>query len=301
MQKTNEQIAMRVSWNSIFANILLSAGKLAAGFYGHSAAMISDAIHSLSDILSTGVVIVGIKLAARESDENHQYGHERLECVAAIILSVMLLLTGAGIGLSGLKTVFGGDYSRLAIPGLSALIAAVVSIVVKEGMYWYTRSAAKKINSSVLMADAWHHRSDALSSIGSFAGILGARMGYPVLDSVAAILICAVVIKAAVEIFIGAVKKMTDRSCDEEMCGKIRALILAQSGVLSIDLLRTRLFSDRIFVDVEIASDGNATLYESHAIAQCVHDAIELEFPAVKHCMVHVNPAPTKKNVPRTT
>lgn len=300
-QSTNDQIALRVSWNSIFANIVLAAGKLAAGVFGHSAAMISDAMHSITDVLSTCVVIVGIRLAGRAPDKDHQYGHERLECVAAIILSVMLFLTGVAIGYGGLKTVLSGHYSNLTVPGRSALIAAVASIVVKEGMYWYTSIAAKKINSGALMADAWHHRSDALSSIGSFAGILGARMGYPVLDSVAAILICFFVVKAAYDIFMDSIKKMTDRSCDEETSEKMKALILVQSGVLKVDTLRTRLFSDRICVDVEISADGSTPLYESHAIAQRVHDAIGLKFPAVKHCMVHVNPATPKKDIRHAT
>ena len=174
--------------------------------------------------------------------------------------------------------------------GAIALAAAILSILIKEWMYWYTRKAAKKINSGALMADAWHHRSDALSSIGAFVGILGARMGYPILDPLASVVICLFIGKAASDIFRDAIDKMVDKSCDPETLGKMRSIILEQPGVQNIDLLQTRLFGPKIYVDIEIAADGNLTLREGHEIAQRVHDAMEKEFPLVKHCMVHVNP-----------
>ena len=157
-------------------------------------------------------------------------------------------------------------------------------------MFWYTRAAAKKIDSGALMADAWHHRSDALSSVGSFAGILGARMGYPILDPIASVIICGFILKAAFEIFMDSINKMTDASCDDEVIEKIKNLTLAQNGVIKIDQLKTRLFGDKIYVDVEIQVDGDILLREAHEIAHNVHDAIENNIPKVKHCMVHVNP-----------
>lgn len=291
MNKSNEQIAMHVSRNTIIANLALSAFKLTAGLLGRSAAMLSDAVHSLSDVLSTVVVIIGVRLANQTADKEHPYGHERFESVAAIILSVLLGVTGLGIGYSGLRTILSGNSEAMSIPGLLALIAAIVSIAVKEGMYWYTKAAARRIDSGALMADAWHHRSDALSSIGSFVGILAARIGFPILDSVAALVICLFILKAAVAIFRDAIGKMTDRACGDDMEERLRALILAQPEVLGIDLLQTRIFGDKIYVDVEICADGQSPLHISHDIAHGVHDAIEKEFPKVKHCMVHVNPA----------
>ena len=290
MEKTNEQIAMRVSLNSIIVNVVLSAFKLFAGVFAQSAAMISDSIHSLSDVFSTIIVIVGIKLANQKSDKEHPYGHERFECVAAIVLAAILFATGIGIGWVGVQKVIAGNYGDLPIPGALALVAAISSVVVKEAMYWYTRIAAKKINSSALMADAWHHRSDALSSIGSFIGILGAQLGFPILDPVACIVICMFILKAAIDIFRDAVGKMTDKACDEQTSEEIRRVILSQEAVEGIDRLKTRLFGDKIYVDVEILADGSATLEQAHSIAQCVHDEIEKQFPKVKHCMVHVNP-----------
>lgn len=291
MKKSDsKQIATRVSVNTIIANVILTVFKLIAGIFAHSAAMISDAVHSASDVLSTIIVIIGVHLANKRSDADHQYGHERLECVAAVILSVMLAATGAAIGFTGIKKIAAGSYSGLAVPGMLALTAAVISVVVKECMYWYTRAAAKKINSGALMADAWHHRSDALSSIGSFAGILGARMGFPILDCVASVIISVFIIKVSADIFRDAMDKMTDKACDKALTDEIRSAVLSRDGVLGIDDLKTRQFGDKIYIDVEILADGNLSLIEAHEIAENVHSEIESRFPTVKHCMVHVNP-----------
>lgn len=291
IDKQNEKTAMRVSTVSIVVNLLLSAGKLLAGIFGRSGAMISDAVHSASDVFSTFIVIAGIRISAKKSDVNHPYGHERMECVASIILATVLMATGFGIGLGGLRTILSGKWESLAVPGVTALAAAIVSIAGKEWMYWYTRAAAKKINSGALMADAWHHRSDSLSSVGALIGIAGSRMGYPVLDPAASIVISAFIAKAAYEIFMDAVNKMVDKACAPETEDTIRRIVLEQEGVLGIDRLMTRLFGAKIYVDMEIAADGSRTLYETHGIAEQVHDAIEAHFPEVKHCMVHVNPA----------
>lgn len=287
----HKKIAMRISTLSIIVNLFLSLFKLFAGIFAHSGAMISDAIHSASDVFSTFIVMIGITLSHKSSDQDHQYGHERFECIASIILAVLLFATGLGIGKAGLDTILSGHYDTLKVPGMLALIAAIVSIAVKEWMYWITRAAAKKINSGALMADAWHHRSDALSSIGAFIGIFGARLGFPILDSVASLVICIFIAKAAYDVFKDAIDKMVDKSCDEETVNAMMKLILNEEGVLGIDDIRTRLFGCKIYVDIEIAADGNLTLHESHAIAERVHDRIEEAFVDVKHCMVHVNPA----------
>jgi len=163
-------------------------------------------------------------------------------------------------------------------------------------VFRYTIAAANKINSDALRADAWHSRSDALTSIGSFAGILGARMGFPVLDSVASVVICLFILKVALDIFQNATKKMTDKACDDETIEQMRGIALSQKDVLGVDLIKTRVFGDRIYVDMEISSDGDATLHEAHTAAQSVHDAIEAHFPKVKHCMIHVNPHSGEKS-----
>ena len=283
-------VANRVSLVTIIGNVVLSVIKLLAGIIAHSSAMISDAVHSASDVFSTFVVIIGIKLASKKPDKEHPYGHERMECVAAIVLAMVLFITGLGIGLEAVKNIIHGNYGDLQVPGVLALIAAIVSIVSKEAMYWYTRHYAKKIDSSALMADAWHHRSDAFSSIGALIGIGAPRLGYPVMDSIASLVIFVFIVKAAFDIFKDAIDKMVDHSCDEEIEKQIYECVMKNENVLGIDLLQTRVFGNKIYVDVEIQADASYTLQKAHDIAEAVHDDIEESFPKVKHIMVHVNP-----------
>lgn len=285
-----QKVANRVSVVTILGNVVLSVLKFLAGIIAHSSAMISDAIHSASDVFSTFVVMIGIKLASKKADKEHPYGHERLECVAAIILSMVLLVTGLGIGMDALEKILNGNYSSIQVPGMQALIAAVVSIIVKEGMYWYTRYYAKKIDSSALMADAWHHRSDAFSSIGALIGIGGARLGFPIMDSIASLVIFLFIAKAAFDIFKDAMDKMVDHSCDEETEKQLYECVIKNEKVKGIDVLRTRVFGNKIYVDIEIQVDASYTLQKAHDIAEEVHNDIEQNFAKVKHIMVHVNP-----------
>lgn len=283
-------IAMRVSVVSIVINLVLSLLKLLAGILAKSGAMVSDAVHSASDVFSTFVVIAGVQLAKKQPDKEHPYGHERMECVASVLLAVVLAGTGIGIGIAGIKKIASADQTALDMPGIPALAAAVISIAVKELMFHYTRHAAKQIDSDALKADAWHHRSDALSSVGAFLGILGARMGFPALDPLASVVICVFVGKAALDIFRDAVSKMLDTACPDETVAEMRQVILQNADVLGIDELKTRLFGSKIYVEVEILMAADKTLVEAHNTAEQVHDAIEAHFPHVKHCMVHVNP-----------
>ncbi len=290
MKQDYEKTAMRVSVVSIVANFILTIFKLLAGIIAHSGAMISDAIHSASDVFSTIVVIIGVKISGRESDKDHPYGHERMECVAAIVLATILAVTGLGIGYTAAGKIAGGDYTNLAIPGRLALAAAILSIMVKEGMYQYTKVNARRIDSGALMADAWHHRSDALSSVGALIGIAGSRLGFPIADPIASVVICLFIEKAAYEIFMDAVNKMVDKACEDEVEMEFMQCAKIQDGVLGVDLLHTRVFGNKIYVDIEIRVDGGKTLQEAHGIAERVHDAIEKSFPKIKHIMVHVNP-----------
>ncbi|MCM1404171.1 MAG: cation diffusion facilitator family transporter [Prevotella sp.] len=284
------QVAFRICVISLAVNFALVVYKLLTGIIGHSFAMISDALHSASDVLSTVIVMVGVKIANKQADRRHPYGHERFECVTAIILAMMLALTGGIIGYTGMTSIINGNYQTVTTPTPLALSAAVVSLVTKEIMFWVTLYYAQKIHSSSLKADAWHHRSDALSSIGSFVGILFAMLGYPIMDCVAAIVIALLILKVAVDIFIESINKMTDEACDEATETAIRTTINTVDGVRGIDLIKTRKFGDRVYVEVEIAVEQDTILLQAHAIAENVHDAIEANFPQVKHCTVHVNP-----------
>ena len=207
-----------------------------------------------------------------------------------MILAMSLIVVGIGIGISGMKNIISGKYEYLTIPGWLPLVAAIISILTKEAMFWYTKIAAEKINSTALLADAWHHRSDSLSSIGSFIGILGSRLGFPVLDSIASIIICVFILKAGYDIFKDAVKKIIDEACDDETVSRICKIAASQDGVVKVDSVKTRLFASKVYVDLEISADGDKSLREIHDIAQNVHDEIENSMDFVKHCMVHVNP-----------
>ena len=284
----DKKTANKVSILTVIINLFLSAVKFAVGIISHSQALVSDAVHSASDVVSTIAVILGINLSLKKSDSSHPYGHERIECIFSVILSMMLFATGIGIGLTAVRTIIYGN--DIIIPGKPALFAAVLSIAVKEWMYHYTKRCAVKINSSSMMADAWHHRSDALSSIGSLIGIGGAILGFPICEPVASIIICIFIAKAAYDIFMDAVNRLVDHSCSEEEIEEIKNIVLEIDGVKRIDNLMTRRFGSKVYVDLEIAQDGNLTLYQSHETAEKVHDRIEEKIKDVKHCMIHVNP-----------
>lgn len=287
--KSIVKTAVRVSTVSIILNIILSLLKLLAGIVGRSMAMLSDAIHSLSDVFGSIIVIVGVKMSKKEEDSDHQYGHERMECLASLALGAILFLTGALLIYEGIKKICTGE--DISTPGSIALIAAIISIVSKEGMYWYTKISADKINSDALRAEAWHHRSDALSSVGSLIGVAGAMLGVKILDPVMAGIIGLVIIKVSYDIAKEAVDKMVDKACDDDTVNEMKALVLSIEGVEELDLIKTRMFGTKIYVDIEISADGELLLRQSHEIAEKVHDSIERQFADVKHCTVHVNPA----------
>ena len=298
---TNEQIntklnqqdfqaaATKVSVISMATNVILTVAKFAAGVIAHSGAMISDAVHSASDIFSGLIVLIGVRISSKAPDDKHPYGHERFECVAALLLSGILALVGGTIGVNAVKDIIGGRVQEA--PGILALVAAVVSIVTKETLFWYTRGYAKKYRSTALHAEAWHQRSDALSSIGALIGIAGARMGVPVMEPVASLIIALFILRVAVRIFRDAIDQMVDHSASEETEAAFRETAMEQPGVQGVELLRTRMFGNRVYVDLEIAADPGLSLAAAHEIAERVHDAIEQTYPDVKHIMVHVNPA----------
>jgi len=292
MTKANEKLVMRAARTSIGVNIALAAFQLFAGIVANSAAMVSDAVHAITDLISTCIAVVGIKLSNKKADKDHPYGHERFECVAALVLAAMVFAVGVGIGWAGIERAIHSFTAEgyVPTPGALALVGALVGIGLKEALFWYVRGVAKKVDSDVLMADAWHSRADGLSSIGSFVGIGGAMLGFLFMDGLAAVVICVFILRTAIKIALDALKKMTDSACDEATVANMREVILAQPGVEGIDLLQTRLFGSRIFVDVEITMPGDVTLTVAHDGAEQVHNAIEAAFPKVKHCMVHVNP-----------
>ncbi len=288
-----KKIIKQMSEVGILGNIFLAAFKLFAGLLGRSGAMVSDAVHSLSDVFATLIAYIGVKLAGKQEDARHPYGHERFESVASLILGLILAGTGLGIGWSGLQKLL-LHRDTIAVPGMLPLIAALISIAAKEAMFRYTMYYAKKLDSPAFKADAWHHRADAASSVASFIGIGMARLGFPFMDPLAGLVICVFILKVAADITRDALNRMLDTSSGEPFEQKLREFIEKQPGVEQVDLLHTRLFGNKVYVDLEIAVDRNISLLAAHTIAESVHSNLEKTFPSVKHVMIHVNPGPEK-------
>lgn len=284
---TREQIGNRTILITVVMNIFLSLIKLLAGFIGHSTSMISDGVHSLSDVISSIGVFIGLRISQKPADIDHPYGHEKFEAVLSKILAFILFLTGLSIGYSAIETIVSSSY---IIPKMMTIWAALLSIGVKEWMYHYTIRQAKKIESTALAADAWHHRSDSLSSIGALIGIIGARLGFPILDPLAALVITLIILKVAIEIFVEATNQVIDKAASPELVNEIIQQIQSVNGVLAIDSLKTRVHSNRIYVDLEISVEATLSLIEAHTIAEAVHYQLEQNIHKIKHCTVHVNP-----------
>lgn len=288
--KENLSVAIRISIISIIVNVGLGIVKLLAGIFSSSGAMISDAIHTFSDVLSTVVVIGGISFSQKKSDKKHPYGHERFECIAAALLAVMLFLVGVGIGTEGIKVILNRNVIPIEPPKALAVIAALISIATKEWMYRYTNRAAIKTQSTSLKADAWHHRSDALSSIGSLIGIVGARMGFLLLDPMVSIVICIMIIKVSVTIGIDAVRKLIDQSCDEQIISQIQTLVLSQSKVKEIRKLMTRMIGSGFSVELSIAISSENSLEEAYQLSKQIEKTIQNQFPQAKHIFICAEP-----------
>ena len=282
-----KEVINKVGSITLLINICLAIIKLIAGIMGKSSAMVADAVHTISDAVTTIAVIVGAHFSSNPADTDHPYGHEKIEAVVAKSLAIILFLTAIGIGFGGIKTILNGNFST---PTPIALIAAIVSIISKEWMYRYTVKAAEKIKSVSLKADAWHHRSDALSSIGTLVGVGGAIMGFGILDPIASLVVSALVIKVSIDIYITGFKQLVDTAAPLEIREKIFEITGNIDGVKRIDELKTRMHGIFLYVDTEISVDGAISVEEGHKIAEKVHLEIECKIDGVKHCMVHVNP-----------
>lgn len=284
--KDRVKVGTKVSINTIIANIILGLVKVIAGIIASSNAMIADGVHSFSDVITTFGVIVGLKLSNKPDDKCHPYGHEKIESISALFLAMILFAVAIGIGFGGIVSIINGDVKK---PGVLAILAAIISIIVKEWMYFYTIKYAKKLNSSSLRADAWHHRSDSLSSLGALVGIITARMGFPIFDSAVAVIISIIIMKVAYDVIQESIGQLIDSSAKEENVREFYSRLKGIDGIRRIDSLKTRQHANKIYVDVEVSVDSILTVEEGHHIAVLIHNSIE-ENPLVKHCMVHINP-----------
>ncbi|MDL2274213.1 cation diffusion facilitator family transporter [Oscillospiraceae bacterium OttesenSCG-928-G22] len=277
----------RVSIVTIIANAILCAAKLLIGFIAGSVSVISDGVHTLSDVGTTVVVLFGLYFSKDEADSDHPYGHERIESAVSLLLGVFLGATAVFIGAEGTRKLVSGEE---AAPSVLALLITIVSIAVKEWMFRYTLKRAKRLDSLSLAADAWHHRTDAVSSIAVLVGVGGNMLGFWVLEPLAAIAVAILILKAAIDILKDALKQLVDHSVRRETYDELMELIQSVEGVRSVDLMRTRISGNVVFVDVDIAVDPRLEVRAAHAIAENVHDIVEAAPLKVRHCMVHVNP-----------
>lgn len=286
--------AVRVTWVGLFVNLGLTLFKLFAGIVGSSAAMVADAVHSLSDFLTDVVVIFGFKIARKPVDESHNYGHGKIETLSASLVGLMLLLVAGQILYYGLrKTVLFLEGGNLEQPALIALYAALASIVSKELMYQYTILEARKINSMALTANAWHHRSDAYSSLCTMTGIgaaifLGGK--WVVLDPLMAIFLSFIILKVALKIFHNSINELIEASLDEETEGEIRQIIKKTDGVKSLSNLKTRRIGNNIAVDICVKVDNALDIGEANRISIHVEHNLKKVFGSYTYVLVKAEP-----------
>ncbi len=270
-------------------NTALMLFKFTAGILGRSGAMISDAVHTLTDLGTTVIAMAGVKIASKDSDEAHPYGHEKFESLAGLLLAFVLFLAAWAIGKAGVSELLAGS-SQATVPGLIALAAAAASIITQGVMFWYAFTASKRLDSAALRADSFHHASDALSSVATLAGIGLARLGVWFADAAASIFICFFIIYAAWMIARDCVNQLIDAAPPRNETDNIRKVALSIEGVADVDALRCRMHGNKLYVDLEIAVDKNVSFSEAHRISENVHEALETAFPKILHCTVHANP-----------
>lgn len=277
----------RVCLHVLLINGFLTLIKFIAGIIGNSSVLVADAIHSLSDVLTTGGVLVALKLSKKPADWNHPYGHGKIESVAAKIVSIVLIGAGVGMLVSAYNQISKGV---IVIPHEIALWAALVSVIIKELSYHYVMFTAKRIKSTVLSADAWHHRLDALSSVVALAGILGARAGYPILDPLLAALVSLCVIGMGFKLFRGAVDELIDALPDQELCDEICACGESVPGVEQVRDVKLRKYGSSIVIDLIIVVDGRITVEEGHGLAVSAKEAIMEKIEQADEVFIHVSP-----------
>ena len=293
-QETREQAIYKVTWIGFFVNVLLSVGKLIAGFVGRSGAMIADGVHSVSDFATDIVVLLFVRISAKPKDEDHDYGHGKYETLATVVIGVALAAVAIGILVDSaerIAQVLRGE--SIARPGIVALVAAAVSIVAKEALYWYTMRTAKRVDSPALKANAWHHRSDAFSSIGTLIGIGGAYFlseQWRVLDPIAAIVVGALIIKVAYDLVMPGLNELLERSLPTEQEDEIVALVLADKRLSDVHNLKTRRIGAGIAVELHVRVQGNMTVNESHAITRNIEQLLRQQYGDRTQVIIHIEP-----------
>lgn len=293
--ETRYEEASKVTILAILWNVFLSAIKIFAGIIGNSTAMIADGIHSASDIITSVGVLIGNKISSKPDDKEHNYGHEKAETLVSFLLSIMLIVVAVTIGVDGAKKIL--NLGNVQVPTLMPLIVALISIAIKEYQYRITIKVAKKINSPSLKADAWHHRSDALSSVAAFIGIGGAMLGYKILEPIATVVVAVIVCKVALEIFTNSINELMDVSISEDEEKQIIDHCKNIEGIKHIKTMRTRKHGAYAYVDLVICVDGNLTVIEGHDIASDLEKKLIAEISVIKGITVHVEPCTSNNDL----
>jgi cation diffusion facilitator family transporter len=283
------QATRKVTFVSIITNALLAFAQLVGGFFTHSQALMADGIHTLSDLISDFIVLIAAKFASKDADEDHPYGHGRFETLATVVLGVLLAGAAASIIVDAITRLLQPD--RLLSPTPLSLIFAVLAIVSKESLYQYTMHVAKRIDSDMLRANAWHHRSDALSSLVVLVGIAGALLlNLPWLDAVAAILVGLMIFRMGIRLAIRSVSELVDTAVEPEKVSEIREFITNISGIESLHMLRTRKVGGKIFADVHIQVAPYISVSEGHSIAERTILSLKEHFSGIEDITVHIDP-----------
>jgi cation diffusion facilitator family transporter len=294
MKDERTATAQKVTWVGFFINLLLTVFKLLAGFLGKSTAMIADGVHSLSDFVTDVIVIVFIGVSGKERDEDHQYGHGKFETFATLLISVALFVVGVGIFWNGLNKVI--DVINGAIieqPTIIALVAALASVIIKEGLFWYTKIIGEKINSQAVIANGWHHRSDAFSSIGTALGISGAIFlgeKWRILDPIAGIIVSFFIVKVAIELGIPSVHELLERSLPKDTEKEISDIIESNPEILAHHNLKTRKVGSIYAIDVHIKLDKHIAFVRSHDIATEIEHKLRNRFGEKTITNIHTEP-----------
>lgn len=293
-QEDRAKIATKITWVGLWINVVLTILKLIAGFFGKSSAMIADAIHSLSDFITDLVVIVSFKIVKKPIDDSHDYGHGKFETLASFLVGLALVVVAIGIFWAGLDKVLAAYHGeKLEQPGVVSLIAAALSIVVKEWLYRYQVGIGKNINSQAVIANAWHHRSDAFSSIGTLVGIGGAIVlgnHYAVLDPIAAMVVSVFILKVAYQITLFSVNELLEIALPKEEKNKIIQYVLSVPGAENPHRLRTRKIGSYFAIEMHIEVERHLTLLQAHAIADNVENLLREKLGFETIVTVHVDP-----------
>lgn len=284
---SNTKEINKILFITIILNILLLIIKVVAGIVSNSTALIADGLHSASDVITSVGVIIGMTMAKKPRDECHNYGHEKIETITTFLLSIVLIYVGAKIGYGALIATINKEQVYFTY---FALFSAFISIVIKEVQYQITFRVGTREKSTALIADAWHHRSDALSSIAAFVGILGAKFGIFILDSLAGLVVSIIVIKVGIDIFKDCFQELIDASIHTDKLYNVKQIIINEPNIKNVTDIRARKHGSKVFIDIRICVNPNIDVYEGHEIAETVEAIIKREIENVKDVVVHVDP-----------